>query len=188
MCYTITDKFQNSVVGAQRVMPWTQVKNIIDECASLKVPSMSFSWRGESTMYRSKDEEGKVKDFADVLKYARDKGILEITSLTHGQLIDEKMAKKIVEAEPSWISFSIDGLDEKYNEIRTPANKLNDKSYNAFEKVSESIRLLVKYKKLLKKTRPSIRTNSIFPAIQNDPDAYQSYMRNIGVDFITVNL
>ena len=111
---------------------------------------MSFSWRGESTMYRSKDEEGKVKDFADVLKYARDKGILEITSLTHGQLIDEKMAKKIVEAEPSWISFSIDGLDEKYNEIRTPANKLNDKSYNA-EKVSESIRLLVKYKKLLKK-------------------------------------
>ena len=58
-------------------------------------------------MYRSKDEEGKVKDFADVLKYARDKGILEITSLTHGQLIDEKMAKKIVEAEPSWISFSL---------------------------------------------------------------------------------
>ena len=187
MCYTITDKFQNSVVGAQRVMPWSQVKNIIDECASLKVPSMSFSWRGESTMYRSKDENGNVKDFADVLKYARDKGILEITSLTHGQLINDEMAKKIVEAEPSWISFSIDGLNDKYNEIRTPANKLNDKGYNAFERVSESIRLLVKYKKILNKTRPSIRTNSIFPAIQNDPDAYQSYMRNIGVDFITVN-
>ena len=138
-------------------------------------------------MYRSKDENGNVKDFADVLKYARDKGILEITSLTHGQLINDEMAKKIVEAEPSWISFSIDGLNDKYNEIRTPANKLNDKGYNAFERVSESIRLLVKYKKILNKTRPSIRTNSIFPAIQNDPDAYQSYMRNIGVDFITVN-
>jgi len=187
MCYTITDKFQNSVVGSQRILPWKQVKNIIDECAELKVPSMSFSWRGESTMYRSKDENGEVKDFADVLKYARDKGILEITSLTHGQLIDEKMAKKIVEAEPSWISFSIDGLDKKYNEIRTPVNKLNDKSYNAFERVSHSISLLVKYKKLLNKSRPSIRTNSIFPAIQKDPDAYQTYMRNIGVDFITVN-
>ena len=187
MCYTITDKFQNSVIGAQRIMPWHQVKNIIDECAELKVPSISFSWRGESTMYRSKDENGKVKDFADVLKYARDKGILEITSLTHGQLIDEKMAKKIVEAEPSWISFSIDGMEKKYNSIRTPANKLDDSSYNAFERVSHSIKLLVKYKKILNKSRPSIRTNSIFPAIQEDPNAYQEYMRKIGVDFITVN-
>ena len=94
MCYTITDKFQNSVVGSQRMLPWRQVKNIIDECAKLNVPSMSFSWRGESTMYRSKDENGDIMDFADVLKYARTKGILEITSLAHGQLIDEKMAKK----------------------------------------------------------------------------------------------
>ena len=84
MCYTITDKFQNSVVGAQRMMPWKQVKNIIDECAELNVPSMSFSWRGESTMYRSKDENGNLKDFADVLQYARTKGILEITEETIG--------------------------------------------------------------------------------------------------------
>ena len=31
MCYTITDKFQNSVVGAQRIMPWKIVKKIIEE-------------------------------------------------------------------------------------------------------------------------------------------------------------
>ena len=29
MCYTITDKFQNSIVGAQRMMPWKIVKAII---------------------------------------------------------------------------------------------------------------------------------------------------------------
>ena len=127
MCYTITDKFQNSVVGAQRMMPWNSVKKIIDEAAILGVPSMSFSWRGESTMYLQKDDDGNSKDFADVLAYARKKGILEITSLTHGQLIDEKLAEKIVLAEPSWISFSIDGLAPTYNKIRTPPNKINDK-------------------------------------------------------------
>ena len=63
---------------------------------------------------------------------------LEITSLTHGQLIDEKMAKKIVEAEPI-DKLLIDGLDEKYNEIRTPANKL----------MIRVIMLLKKYQSLL---------------------------------------
>ena len=61
MCYTITDKFQNSVVGAQRMMPWNSVKKIIDEAAILGVPSMSFSWRGESTMYHQKDDDGNLK-------------------------------------------------------------------------------------------------------------------------------
>ena len=35
--------------------------------------------------------------------------------------------------------------------------------------------------------RPQIRTNSIFPAIQNNPEEYRDYMLGIGVDFITVN-
>ncbi len=186
MCYTITDKFQNSVVGAQRKMPWKIVKKIIDEAYEIGVYSLMFSWRGESTLYKDKDENGNIIDFADVLKYAREKGILEITSLTHGQLIDEKMAEKIVEAEPSWISFSIDGLSDNYNEIRTPPDKLNT-NYNAFERVTKSIKYLVNYRNKLGKTRPQIRTNTIFPAIQKDPEKYKKFMESIGVDMITVN-
>ena len=187
MCYTITDKFQNSVVGAQRMLPWEIVTKVIDDAAELGVPSLSFSWRGESTMYRVRDKDKNWKDFADAIAYANKKGILETTSLTHGQFIDDEMAEKIVLANPSWISFSIDGIFEVYNKIRTPANKLQDKSYNAFEEVSESIRLLIKYKKKYNKTRPSIRTNTIFPAIQKNPEEYLKYMKNIGVDLITVN-
>ena len=47
MCYTITDKFQNSVVGAQRIMPWKIVKKIIDDVADNDIFNISFSWRGE---------------------------------------------------------------------------------------------------------------------------------------------
>ena len=143
MCYTITDKFQNSVVGAQRMIPWKIVKNTIDEAAEIGVYCISFSWRGESTLYRSYDENNNVVEFPDVLAYAKKKGILEVNSLTHGQLIDEEMAEKIVLAQPSWISFSIDGLHDEYNKIRTPANKLNT-DYNAFERVVHSINLLNK--------------------------------------------
>ena len=49
-------------------------------------------------LYKSRFE-GKLYTFPDVLKYARKKGILEITCLTHGQAIDDKLAEEIVDAE-----------------------------------------------------------------------------------------
>ncbi len=186
MCYTITDKFQNSIVGAQRMMPWELVKTIIDDAAKIGVYCISFSWRGESTMYRSQDTDGNIISFPDVLRYAVKKGILEVNSLTHGQLIDEEMAEKIVLAQPSWLSFSIDGLEEEYNQIRTPANKLNT-NFNAFKRVIKSIELINKFKKKHKSSRPQLRTNTIFPAIQKNPEKYKNFMENVGIDFITVN-
>ena len=59
------------------MLPWKIVKSVIDECAKEKIPSISFSWRGESTLYRDHDENGKLITFPDVLKYARDKEIHE---------------------------------------------------------------------------------------------------------------
>ncbi|MFT7618905.1 MAG: sulfatase maturation enzyme AslB (radical SAM superfamily) [Planctomycetota bacterium] len=186
MCYTMTDEFQDAAVGAQRMLPWPVVKAAIDECAELDVPSMLFSWRGESTMYRGRDEDGNEFRFADVLKYARERGILEITSLTHGQLLDDVMIDAIVEAEPSWISFSIDGLDDVYNKIRTPKNK-EGTDYNAFEVVASNIRRLTEARDAAGKTRPQIRTNTIYPAIARDPQAYHDFMKEAGVGWITVN-
>ena len=39
---------------------------------------MLFSWRGESTLYRVKDEDGNTKSFADVIRYANEKKIMEM--------------------------------------------------------------------------------------------------------------
>jgi hypothetical protein len=168
------------------MLPWKIVKNIIDECGELGVPSMLFSWRGESTLYRSKDEHGNVKNFADVLAYARKKNILEITSLSNGQMIDEAMTREIVEAEPSWINFSVDGLEKNYNKIRTPAHKKGT-DYNAFHHVVDNIKRIVVLRNQRGKTRPQIRTNSIYPPIAEDPYKYYEFMKNLGVGWITVN-
>lgn len=186
MCYTITEEFQNSVIGAQRMLPWETVTAVIDEAAAIGVHSMLFSWRGESTLYRQRRGD-KVYTFADALKYARAKGILEITSLTHGQLIDQAMAEAIVEAEPSWISVSVDGVDDEYNRIRTPANKKGDPTYNAFATVVENVRRLVRIRDAKGKTRPQVRSNTIYPAIARDPEGYRRFLEQIGVGMITVN-
>lgn len=185
MCYTITKEFANVVTGAQRVMPWPIVKAIIDEAAEMNVPSMLFSWRGESSLWRGRDG-GKKLTFTDVLKYARQKGIMEITCLTHGQHITEEVARELVEAEPSWISISMDGLGENYNRIRTPKT-MHGTDHDAFAVVVENISRLRRIRDEAGKTRPQIRSNTIFPAIADDPDAYQEFVRKIGVELITVN-
>jgi MoaA/NifB/PqqE/SkfB family radical SAM enzyme len=186
MCYTIKESFKNSVVGANRVLSWPSVKKIIDEAAEMNVPSILFSWRGESTLYKSV-HEGKVYTFPDVLKYARDAGILEVTALTHGQLIDELMAEKIVEAKPNWISFSVDGLFDTYNKIRTPRNKKNDVNHNAFKVLIDNIKLLNYYKCIHKSKKPKLRCNTIYPAIANNPMEYYNYMKSAGIDLVSVN-
>jgi sulfatase maturation enzyme AslB (radical SAM superfamily) len=186
MCYTITEEFQSSVIGSQRMMPWPTVKAIIDEAAELGVASILFSWRGESSLYKSR-HEGKVYRLPDVFKYAKEKGILERTVLTNGQLLDDEMCRALIDAEPSWINFSIDGLRDVYNKVRTPKNKEGDPTFDAFELVVSNIKRLVRLRDEAGKTKPQIRTNTIFPAIAKDPKAYLDFMKGIGVGWVTVN-
>ena len=186
MCYTITDEFKNTVLGAQRMLPWKTVKSIIDECSEMGVYSMLFSWRGEPTLYKSKDENGKDVNIADVFRYARKKGILEITAITHGQEIDEKLARDIIDAEPSWLSFSFDGIKEKYNAIRTPT-KWKGKDYDAFAIVSKNIKRFIEIRNEQNKSRPQVRSNTIFPPIAHNPQEYYDTLKALGVDMVTVN-
>ena len=185
MCYTITPEFQNAVVGAQRFMPWDTVIRIIDECAEIGVYSMLFSWRGESALYRSKGFDGKWYDFADVLAYARKKGILEVTSLTNGRSLSDNLIQKIVKAQPNWISFSIDGLLTEYNKIRRPVK--TDEGCVPFDVAIGNLKKMVKTRDELKLTQPQIRVNTIYPPISKDPERYRIFMEKTGVDLVTVN-
>jgi len=184
MCYTISDDFKNSVTGAQRLLPWPTVKSIIDECADIGVYSMLFSWRGESSLYYDKKHD---KDFADVLAYAKQKDILEITSLTHGQTLTKGLIRRIVDADPNWISFSFDGIEDTYNSIRTPPSRKNDNNYNAYEKLIGNISYFKEYRDSKGLKRPQIRSNTIYPAIENNPERYYKALRDLGVDMCTSN-
>lgn len=185
MCYTRTPDFQKAIIGAQRVLPWDTVIRIIDECVKLGVYSMLFSWRGESTLYRSKSKDGKIYDFADVLAYARKKGILEITSLTNGRALSDEFIEKIVRAQPNWISFSIDGMGDNYAKIRKSIK--DNGTENPFDVVINNLKKMVKIRDELGFTRPQIRTNTIYPPISKYPERYRIFMEEIGIGLVTVN-
>ncbi len=187
MCFTITDKFQNSVTGATRMMPWSQFTKIIDDAKSSGVYSICISWRGEATLYRVRDEQGNIKTFGDAIKYACSKNFLEVTSLTHGQNLTDNLIEDILEAQPNWISFSVDGLEEEYNKIRTPRNKKNDENYNAFKIVTENIQKLSTRRDEKKLKLPRLRSNSVFPSISKYPEKYKSFMKSIGIDLVTTS-
>ena len=185
MCYTRTPEFQDEIVGAQRILPWDIVISIINECAELGVYSMLFSWRGESTLYRSKGSDGKWHDFADVLEYARKRGILEITSLTNGRTLSDNLIERIVRSQPNWISFSIDGLYEDYNKIRKSVN--GDSDGDPFTVVINNLKKMAKLRNEYGYKRPQIRTNTVYPPISRDPEKYRIFMEETGVSLVTVN-
>ena len=72
MCYTISDEFKK-LVNTKR-MEFELFKKVIDEIA-FKVPSIRLSFRGEATLN---------KHFVDCIKYAKENGIKEVSTLTHG--------------------------------------------------------------------------------------------------------
>ena len=49
-------------------------KKIADECAKYRIPALKLSWRGEPMLN---------KNFTEMIRYAKSKRILEVTSLTN---------------------------------------------------------------------------------------------------------
>lgn len=184
MCYSVTDSFRNAMIGAQRRLPWRIVRAVIDECADLGVPAMHFNWRGESTLYRDRDESGAVVRFPDVLAYARRRGILGVMAFTNGQLIDRAMAEAIVAAEPNFICVSIDGLGPTHNKIRRPRKEAPG-SADPFARAVAAVEHLREARARRGTRRPQIRVNAIYPAIAADADAFYAAMRAIGVEKVT---
>ena len=78
------------------------------------------------------------KDFFEVIKYAKNLGF-ETNLASNGYLIDEKMAKNMIDSGLSSINFSIDGSNaEIHDEMRGRKG--------SFEKLLKAIDLLVSYR------------------------------------------
>ena len=108
MCYTITDEF-NKVVNTTR-MDFDLYKKIIDEIGG-KVPAIRLSLRGEATLHPK---------FIDCISYAKERGIKEVSTLTHGGKLTLPYFEKMVKAGIDWITISIDGVGDVYENIRKP--------------------------------------------------------------------
>jgi len=151
MCYTISDEFREQVNVTR--MDWELYKKIIDEIGD-KVTALRLSLRGEATLHTK---------FIDAIKYAKDKGIKEVSLLTHGGKLTLPYFKKMVDAGVDWITISADGIGETYERVRKPL-KFND--------LLDKIKAIKQYKEENQLKRPVIKVQGVWPAVAESPDAY----------------
>jgi radical SAM protein with 4Fe4S-binding SPASM domain len=152
MCYTITDEFESKV--KRKFMDLRLFKRLVDECAEEGVYSLRLSLRGEAFLH---------KKVIEMIQYAKDRGIKEISSLTNLYSLKPETFEAAMNAGLSWLTISFDGLDKMYESIRAPAK---------FEEMYERIKEFKRIKDRHNSIKPVIQVQTLWPAIKDDPIAY----------------
>lgn len=151
MCYTISPEFKQKVNA--KLMDFDLYKRLIDEISG-HVPAIRLSLRGESFLH---------KRIIECIRYAKEKGIGEVSSLTNGAKLTGQFLKDVIDAGIDWITVSIDGIGETYEKIRKPIK---------FQEILDHIKEIDTYKKEHGLHRPVIKVQGIWPAIRENPQAY----------------
>lgn len=107
ICKLIEDKIQHE-------LSLVQIKGLINQCADMKVKVFTIHG-GEPLLY---------PNIFKISKYAKDKGML-VNFVTNGTLINEAIAKKIIDAGINHITFSLDGPKAIHDDIRSVPGTFN---------------------------------------------------------------
>ncbi len=169
MCPTVTEGFvQKRVLPFKRgLLDFSLAKRIIDEICG-KVPALRLSWVGEPTLHPR---------LADTVRYAKERGIREVSFLTNGTKLNLPYFQKLVDAGIDWITVSVDGMGEAYNRIRKPLK---------FEDTLAKLKAMSEYKKSKGLTKPVIKIQGVWPAIRENPEKFYNTFEPL-VDLIAFN-
>jgi hypothetical protein len=149
-------------------MDFALFRRIVDELAANGVFSIRLSWRGEPTLNRH---------FMDCVRYARERGIREIDSLTNALRLTPEMFEELVDLRMDWLTISFDGVGETYERIRKPAK---------YDEMVEKIGAFADIKRRKGSAKPVIRLQGIWPAIQPEAEKYFDTFEPL-VDEISTN-
>lgn len=140
-------------------MDFSLFTKIIDECAQHKLFSIRLSLRGEAFLH---------PELVKMLRYAKEKGILEVSSLTNGLKLNENIFEQLIDNGLDWLTISVDGWGDQYESIRKPAK---------FETIYNKIKNFCEIKKRRRSPKPVIKIQSIWPAIHKDPAYFYNLFR-----------
>lgn len=169
MCPTVTDEFiQKRVAPYKRgLLDFALAKKIIDEIAG-KVPALRLSWVGEPTLHPK---------LIEVVRYAKQKGIREVSFLTNGTKLKLSYFIQLVDAGLDWVTVSVDGMGDTYNDIRKPLK---------FDETLAKLHAMAEYKVSNGLEKPVIKIQGIWPAIRENPQGFYNTFAPI-VDLIAFN-
>jgi len=141
-------------------MDFELYKKGIDECAANNLYSIRLNWRGESTLHPR---------LVEMVKYAKDKGIKEVSFITNGWLMKNDLAEGLVDAGLDYITFSIDGMFETYEHLRHPIK---------FAEITENVKDLYELRNK-KGGYPLMKVQAIWSYIKNCSEDFYNYFKGI---------
>jgi radical SAM protein with 4Fe4S-binding SPASM domain len=146
--------------GKDVVFPMETYKKIIDESAENGLCSLKLQYLGEP-----------LGDplIVERIKYAKDKGIMDVMFNTNASLLTKEMSHRLLEAGLDDIFFSVDSIvPEKFNKIRIGTH---------YEHVVENIKNFMKIKKDGNYDHVQTRVSMVvFPGTPtNEVEQYQEY-------------
>ncbi|MEI7635802.1 MAG: radical SAM/SPASM domain-containing protein [Syntrophus sp. (in: bacteria)] len=168
MCFQCDQELPVAKTTKVSLMTMDTFKKIADECARYRIPALKLNWRGEPMLN---------SNFTEMVRYAKAKNILEVTSLTNATLMDEHICREIVDAKMDQLVISIDGFTkEAYEKIRIGAD---------YDTVLSNLENLISIRGKLKK--PFIRLQYTESDLnRHETDNFYHYWKN-RVDEITVS-
>lgn len=164
-CYTITDDFKARVNAT--LMDFSLFTRVIDEIAG-KVFAIRLSLRGEPMIHPR---------FADAVRYAKQNGIKEVSTLTNGSRLTREYFTEIMEAGIDWITVSFDGLDAEYEKNRYPLK---------FPEMYDKLRSVAEIKSAARQVKPVIKIQAVWPSIEADPERFLETMTPVS-DLVAFN-
>lgn len=149
-------------------MPFDLFKKGIDECAKNNLYSIRLSWRGEPTVNPM---------LIDMVSYAKEKGIKEVSFITNGMLIDRKYARELINAGLDYITYSVDSMYKKYEELRYPIK---------FDQITQNIRDMYALRNEIGGGFPRIKLQAIWSYMKDSSEEFYNYFKDI-TDLINFN-
>lgn len=142
-------------------MDFDLYKKGIDECAENGLYSIRLSWRGESTMNPR---------LMDMVAYAKERGIKEVSFISNGRLLEGELAEGLVRAGLDYLTVSVDGLEVYYDRLRAP---------NTFAGITEKLGAFYRLKNRIGDGLPLLKIQAIWSYIREDPAAFYHHFAGI---------
>lgn len=135
------------------------VKRIIDEGVDNGLYGVKFNCRGEPLLH---------KEICKYVRYAKEKGLLDVYFNTNAMLLDTHMSKELIDAGLDRISISIEGFTkEVYEKHRVGAD---------FYTVLSNIKNLQMIKKSMGVQYPRVRVQAVLlPELRHSLDEYDAF-------------
>lgn len=132
-------------------------KKIIDQAVEIGVYSIKLNWLGEPLVH---------PNIVEMVLYAKKRGIIDVMFNTNGVLLDEGMARNLINSGLDKIFFSFDSpYKEKYEEIRIGAK---------YEEVLHNIKTIVKLRNEMNAKSPITRVSMVYK--EEDKEEYNDFV------------